>query len=227
LVDIEELRTTKIKKIRDKFAHNLLDNDDEYEDDEYKDDVLLDSKECVDIDTFIDLLSKLYICIHNDEKKFVKVYCPESKDEKSTEENEKIKKCVVISEDYQKIKDDEERIKSPNNGSDEWNIYELPEGVIQKSKDRILYSGNTLVEYLTCQFDKNIRIIIDGAIGYKKWINYSMILYKFGFKWVEVLNNGDVKHSGGPVFNIEDYNPKYNCNEKILKEPPIKYESNK
>jgi CRISPR-associated Csx2 family protein len=219
LVKIEEFRAAKIKKIRDTFAHNLLGKKDED-----RNDAGLVSKQTVD--EFISLLSNLQWYICDDRREFKRIYCydvPKTQ-EASQVTGDKIR--IFVSGNYDQIEAEVYNKLEKSNNSD-YCVYKLPNELIQipnkSSKQAFINEGHVLGEYIKRHFEdaENIQIIFDGEMTNKKWINYSMILYNMGFRYIFILYKGNVTAVSKGLFDIDyDENPiKYD--EKIMNDPPI------
>lgn len=191
LVELEILRNSKIKFIRNTFAHNLLSQQS------------LDEAESKDaIDTFIEMLDKLHDYINHNETEFKKVYFyvpPIPEIERRMNQNVR----VFISEEYDTFEDYQKLVGKEGS---EYLVYKLSNRIIGNPKtdsQKILDRGSLICEYLNLYFEKEtVQIVLDGRMSEKKKENYAMLLMHENFVHVFRLEDGRLMPAAKAVFQI-------------------------
>jgi CRISPR-associated Csx2 family protein len=238
LIELEEFRSTEIKRIRDGFAHNLSyeeDSDDTSIEplEELEEVEALDSKDMGAIDKFIDMLDKLRDYIRNNKSEFEAVYCYElSKTLEVSSASGKIigdRIRILVSEKYDNISDDEIKMfKTAGKGN--YYVYKLPNGILQPDnnitdkKESFIHIVAAVGEYIKRHFDNTdkVHIVFDKVMEDRKWIYYSILLYNMGFNWIYYISRDDkLVTFGKPMFQINlDSTANYTYNEDIMQQAP-------
>jgi hypothetical protein len=237
LIELEEFRSTEIKRIRDGFAHNLSyeeDSDDTSIEplEELEEVEALDSKDMGAIDKFIDMLDKLSDYIRNNKSEFEAVYCYELS-KTPVQIGDKItgdKVRILVSEKYDNITNKKiDNLKTAGQG--DYYVYKLPNGILQldnnitDKKERFIHVAATVGEYIKRHFDNTdkVQIVFDKVMEDRKWIYYSILLFNMGFNWIYYISRNGIFEDtfGKPMFQINlDSTANYTYNEDIMQQAP-------